>query len=85
MSIPAPKWTSPEAEAVLRQVRKLPEQDQLRLVEHVVDELRAESPAALSEEWEEEIAQRIEAYERGELKTIDAEEVFARAEAKYGS
>jgi putative addiction module component (TIGR02574 family) len=84
MGIAAPKWTSPEAEAVLRQVRKLPEQDQLRMVEQVVDDLRADAPTSLSEEWEEEIAQRIEAYERGELKTIDAEEVFARAEAKYG-
>jgi putative addiction module component (TIGR02574 family) len=68
----------------MRQVRKLPEQDQLRLVERLVDELRTTAHATLADEWEEEIAQRIEAYERGELKTVSAEEVFARAEAKYG-
>ena len=77
MSIPAPKWTDPEAEAVLRRARTLPEGDRLRLV----DELRATLTAAVSEEWAEEIAQRVEAYDCGELETVGADEVFARAEA----
>lgn len=79
MSTPAPKWTSPEAEKLLREVRKLPEGDRERLV----DEIRATLPAALSDEWAEEVLQRAEAYERGELKTVDGREVMARIRAKY--
>jgi hypothetical protein len=79
MSIPAPKWTSPEAEAVLREARKLPEPDRLRLA----DELRASVPDALSPAWREEVVQRVEAFERGELETVDGNEVFARIDAKY--
>jgi hypothetical protein len=79
MSLPAPKWMSPDAETVLREARKLPEGDRLRLV----DELRATLPATLSEEWTDEVVDRVEAYERGELETVDANEVFARIEAKY--
>lgn len=80
MSTPAPKWTSPDAETLLREARKLPEHDRLRLA----DELRASVPDGISAEWDEEILQRAEAFERGELKLVDAEEVFARVEAKYG-
>ena len=79
MSTPAPKWMSPDAEAVLREARKLPEHDRLRLV----DELRATLPALLSDEWTDEVVQRVEAYERGELKTADGREVMARIRAKY--
>jgi hypothetical protein len=80
MSIPAPKWLDPDAEAVLRQARSLPDHDRLRLA----DELRASVPDDISAEWDEEILQRAEAFERGELRTVDAKDVFARVEAKYG-
>ena len=80
MSIPAPKWTDPAAEDVLREARKLPEHDRLRLAE----ELRASVPVDIAAEWDEEILERAEAFERGELTLIDAKDVFARVEAKYG-
>ena len=80
MSIPAPKWLDPGAEAVLRQARSLPDRDRLRLA----DELRASVPDDISAEWDEEILQRAEAFKRGELRTVDAKDVFARVEAKYG-
>lgn len=80
MSIPAPKWLDPDAEAVLRQARSLPDRDRLRLA----DELRASVPDDISAEWDEEILQRAEAFERGKLRTVDAKDVFARVEAKYG-
>jgi hypothetical protein len=79
MSIPAPKWTSPAAETLLREASKLPERDRLRLAA----ELHATVPATLSDEWTEEAVQRVEAYERGELETVDGREVMARIRAKY--
>jgi hypothetical protein len=79
MSIPAPKWMNPDAETLLREASKLPEGDRLRLA----DELRATLPASLSEAWTDEVVDRVEAYERGELETVDANEVFARIEVKY--
>jgi hypothetical protein len=80
MSTPAAKWLMPDAESVLREALKLPEFDRLRLA----DELRASVSDAVSAEWDEEILQRAEAFERRALKTVDAKEVFARVEDKYG-
>ena len=51
---------NPDAETLLRDARKLPESDHLRLAE----ELRASVPAALSDEWTEEVVQRVEAGSR---------------------
>jgi hypothetical protein len=49
----------------------------------LMDELRATLPALLSDEWTDEVVQRVEAYERGELTTIDGREAMARIRAKY--
>jgi hypothetical protein len=80
MSTPAPKWMSADAENVLHEARKLPELDRLRLA----DELGASVTDAVAAEWDEEILQRAEAFESGQLKTVGAKEVFARIDAKYG-
>ena len=79
MSSPAPKWSSPDAENLLREAQKLPEGDRLRLAA----ELHATVPATLSDEWTEEVVQRAEAVERGELGTVDGAELMARVRAKY--
>jgi hypothetical protein len=41
--------------------------------------LNENAAAALDAAWEAEIAQRLAAYDRGEVQAIDAEWVFARA------
>jgi len=79
MTMPTPKWSSPDVEALLSEARKLPEHDRLRLA----DELRASVSHNVSAEWDEEVLQRAEAFARGELRTVDAKDVFSRVEAKY--
>lgn len=79
MSSVAPKRMSTDAEDLLRKASKLPEDERLRLA----DEIRASVPATLSEEWTEEAVDRVEAYERGELKTVDAKEFVAQMRTKY--
>lgn len=78
MSTPAKKLLSPEAQQVLDQARALPREEQLHLADALVGETSELSPA-----WQEEIERRVEAYERGELETVDGQQVFERIEAKY--
>jgi hypothetical protein len=41
--------------------------------------LHAEPMAEVEAAWEQEIRHRVEAFERGEVETFSAEEVFAEA------
>ena len=50
----------------------------------LIEEVRASVSHDISVEWDEEVLQRAEAFERGELRTVDAKDVFDRVEAKYG-
>jgi putative addiction module component (TIGR02574 family) len=62
-----------------RQARSLSAEERAQLVEMLLESLR-ESPLADSEaEWDREIAERTAAYDRGELKTFSADDVFAEA------
>lgn len=83
MSIPAEKRLSPEAEEVLQRACKLPEPERLRLADALVESVASARHQDLSPAWHEEIARRADAFERGELQTVDGPEVFARIEAKY--
>jgi len=64
---------------VERQLRGLPTEERARLAEVLLESL-VESPAGeIETEWKREIAERVAAYERGELQTFAAQEVFAEA------
>jgi putative addiction module component (TIGR02574 family) len=54
-------------------------EDRVRLVELLLDSLHDEPIADVEAAWEEEIRRRVEAFERGEVKTFSAEDVFAEA------
>ena len=62
-----------------RSARQLSPEDRARLAEAMTESLRDAIPADVEAEWEAEIKRRIEAYERGEVTLIPAEEVFAKA------
>ena len=62
-----------------QQARALPAEERARLVEVLLDSLRATEVAEIEAEWHREIADRIAAYDRGEAQTFAAEEVFAEA------
>lgn len=60
------------------QARALPAEDREKLVEILLESLH-ESTAEIQKARAEEIERRVEAYERGEIATRDAEDVFAEA------
>lgn len=62
-----------------RRARSLVPEEQARLVESLLESLREPSLATIHEAWDREIERRVAAYERGELDTSPAEEVFAEA------
>lgn len=62
-----------------REARLLSPQDRSRLVELILESLRSTEVDEIETAWEEEIADRLAAYERGEMQSFAAEEVFAEA------
>ncbi len=55
--------------------------DRARLTELLLSSLDAEPKSDVEAAWDEEIRQRLAAYDRGEVEAINAETVFARAAA----
>jgi len=70
---------SPNFPDVESQVRQLPREDRARLTEILLETLAEESSPNVEAAWDEEIRSRVEAYERGELRLVPSDEVFARA------
>ena len=62
-----------------QQARALPAEERARLVEVLLDSLRATEVAEIEAAWGKEIADRVAAYESGEAQTFAATEVFAEA------
>jgi hypothetical protein len=71
------------AEEVLAMAKKLPREDQLRIAEALQKEATPLPAAQVEAAWNDEIVQRVEALERGEVEFVDAKEVFARIRAKH--
>ncbi|HMH17059.1 MAG TPA: addiction module protein [Burkholderiales bacterium] len=62
-----------------RQVRSLSVEERARLAEVLLESLHEAPLAEIEAVWEREIEERAAAYDRGELQTISAEDVFAEA------
>lgn len=71
------------AEEVLAMAKKLPREDQLRIAQRLQSDERDASAGQVQAAWNQEIAERVEALDRGDVELVDAKEVFARARAKY--
>ena len=50
-----------------------------RLVDILLESLHEPAIAEVEAAWEAEIERRLAEYDRGEVKAVDAEEVFAKA------
>ena len=50
-----------------------------RLVDILLESLHEPAIAQVEEAWQVEIERRLAEYDRGEVKAIDAEDVFAKA------
>jgi len=63
------------AKSVLDQALKLPANDRAALVDNLILSLDKPDPS-LDAQWLREAEDRLAAYHAGELKAVDAEEVF---------
>jgi putative addiction module component (TIGR02574 family) len=61
------------------QVRALAPEERARLAETLLESLREAPVSEIEAAWELEIADRVAAYDRGELPIFSAESVFAEA------
>ena len=59
--------------------RQLPLEERERLVDGLLESMNEVAAAALNPDWEAEIEKRLAEYDRGEVKAIDADVVFAKA------
>lgn len=62
-----------------QQASSLVAEERARLAEVLLESLQEAPLAEIEEAWNREIEERIAAYDRGELPTRAAEEVFAEA------
>jgi putative addiction module component (TIGR02574 family) len=76
MKGPAMSDTLKELEA---QARALSPEERASLAESLLESLREAPLAEIETAWEREVAERVAAYDRGELPTFSAETVFAEA------
>ena len=69
---------SASSEEILKQALALPLQERAELVEQLLATFQTPPDPHIDELWAREADDRLEAYDRGELKAIPAEEVFNR-------
>jgi len=62
-----------------KQAKALTAEERAQLAEALLESLRDAPLAEIEAAWDREIEERAAAYDRGELPTISAEDVFAEA------
>jgi len=63
---------------------RLPESDRATLALALIESLDGPADAEVEEAWRTEIERRVAAYERGEVKLVPGDEVFARLRRRLG-
>lgn len=71
---------SPQADQVLLDALKLSPLERAELIEKLLASFPFPDRKAIDERWAAEAEDRIDAFERGEIKSKPASEVFARIE-----
>jgi len=66
------------AAKVVSEALSLPAKSRARLAERLLESLDDPKQKEIDRLWAEEVEDRIDAYERGELKAIPGKEVFRR-------
>lgn len=61
--------------------KKLPREERERLVDELLASLNEPASTELDAAWEAEIERRIAAHDRGEVRSLPGEVVFAKARA----
>ncbi|MBI4687199.1 MAG: addiction module protein [Nitrospirae bacterium] len=71
---------SKAGEQILAEALKLPPVERAELIENLFFSFEFPSRKIIDELWAQEVESRINAFDRGEIATISAEEVFAKIE-----
>ena len=69
------------AQCLIDEAKQLPPMERAQVIEELLTSLDQPDPA-IATLWAKEAEDRLDAYDRGELKAIDAEEAFARLNKK---
>jgi len=75
---------SADSEQILRDALALPPEELAELVEQLLATLQSPPDPKLDEFWAREAEDRLNAYDRGELKAVPAEEVFEAIRRQRG-
>ena len=67
---------TPQSEQVLRDALELSPTDRAELVEQILASFEFPARRDIDAAWAREAEARLEAYERGEIKSVSADEVF---------
>ncbi|MGZ5437309.1 MAG: addiction module protein, partial [Pyrinomonadaceae bacterium] len=71
---------SSNAEKILQEALNLTPQDRAEVLERLLATFQEPPDPEIDKLWAQEAEDRIDAYDRGELGSVSAEEVFARIE-----
>ncbi|MFH1833602.1 MAG: addiction module protein [bacterium] len=71
---------SPQADQVLLDALKLSPMERAELIEKLLASFPFPDRAAIDERWATEAEDRLDAFERGEIKSRPASEVFSRVQ-----
>lgn len=69
--------------AVVDEALSLPVESRIMLVDRLLESLNSPAQKEIEEAWAKEVERRIAEDERGEVKMIPGEQVFARLRKKY--
>ena len=75
---------SPQADQILLEALKLAPVERAELVEHILESFSFPDRKAIDELWAAEAEGRIDAFDRGELKSKPASSVFDRIKQGAG-
>lgn len=68
---------------LLREAMSLPPDERAELADRILDTLQSSALRKIDEDWAAESENRIDAYERGEIRAISVEEVFERLRNRH--
>ncbi|HEY5839702.1 MAG TPA: addiction module protein [Pyrinomonadaceae bacterium] len=71
---------SSNAEKILQEALNLPPQDRAEVLERLLATFQEPPDPEVDKLWAQEAEDRIDAYDRGEIGSVSAEDVFARIE-----
>jgi putative addiction module component (TIGR02574 family) len=75
---------SANAEKILQEALNLPAKDRAEVLELLLATFQEPPDPELDKLWAQEAEDRLDAYDRGELRGVSAEEVFAEIDSQRG-